>query len=35
LACDYFWIGNRNGRVLAAHHISLQHGGARASADDV
>lgn len=21
--CDYVWIGNRNGRVLAASHISL------------
>src|SRR6266852_1409059 len=21
--CDYFWIGSRNGRVLAALHISL------------
>ena len=33
--CDYFWIGSRNERVLAALHISLQHSGARASAHDV
>src|SRR6478752_5977570 len=33
--CDYFWIGSRNERVLAALHISLQHWGARASARDV
>src|SRR6185436_8426222 len=28
--CDYFWIGSRTQRVLAALHISLQHWGARA-----
>src|SRR6202048_1110428 len=33
--CDYFWIGSRNERVLAALHISLQHWGARASAHNV
>src|SRR6476661_6736892 len=33
--CDYFWIGSRNERVLAALHISLQHWDARASAHDV
>src|SRR6202011_2114528 len=33
--CDYFWIGSRNERVLAAFHISLQHWGARASAHNV
>src|SRR6202041_2670654 len=33
--CDYFWIGSRNERVLAALHISLWHRGARASARDV
>src|SRR5258705_1427803 len=33
--CDYFWIGTRNARVLAALDISLLHRGARASAHDV
>src|SRR5690242_4128971 len=33
--CDYFWIGSRKERVLAALHISLRHWGARASAQDI
>src|SRR5712675_1272426 len=33
--CDYFWIGTRSARVLAALDISLLHRAARASAHDV
>jgi hypothetical protein len=33
--CNYFRIGSRNGRVLAALHISPWHWGARASAHSV
>src|ERR1700693_1229718 len=33
--CDYFWVGSRNERVLAAPHIGLWHRGARAWAHDV